>query len=215
MAEHERDALGGPARRGGPPDDTPDGHAAQRGDGESAAIAYERHCERLVRLAYPPRFWETRGGEVVGTLLDLAEPGRSRPSVATVVDVLRGGWLLRLRERPPLWHWLLFRLFGKRVPYAYRWWVRDDIRGRYFVLRLFLFSWITIYVPLTLTYGSDHDVASLMARAAVWALWGAFVWVRRREHRRRLLAKHEFHPDGMPYPYALPPKGPAPTRGVA
>ncbi|MBG0830037.1 hypothetical protein HS041_19910 [Planomonospora sp. ID67723] len=46
--------------------------------GADPGEAYERHCRRLLRLAYPPRFIQTRGEEVLGTLLDLAEPFLAR-----------------------------------------------------------------------------------------------------------------------------------------
>jgi len=43
----------------------------------------------------------------------------------------------RLRERPPLWAWVGYRLFGARVPYRYRMWARDDASGRWFAVRRF------------------------------------------------------------------------------
>ncbi|WP_433509549.1 hypothetical protein ACQP2T_37080 [Nonomuraea sp. CA-143628] len=90
--------------------------------------SYERHC-RLLARAYPLRYRQTRGEELIGTLLDLAEPQQTRPTLRDSLDVVRGGIALRLRERPPLWHWALYRLFHKRLPYAYRWWARDDLLG--------------------------------------------------------------------------------------
>ncbi|MFG1684534.1 hypothetical protein ACGFNP_30525 [Nonomuraea sp. NPDC049269] len=95
---------------------------------------YERRC-RLLARAYPPRYRQTRGEELIGTLLDLAEPQQTRPTLRDSLDVVRGGIALRLRERPPLWHWALYRLFHKRLPYPYRWWARDDLLGSHYLAR--------------------------------------------------------------------------------
>lgn len=57
---------------------------------------YQRRCRPLAR-AYPLRSRQTRGDSL---------------------DVVRGGIALRLRERPPLWHLALYRLFHKRLPYG-------------------------------------------------------------------------------------------------
>ncbi|GGS66569.1 hypothetical protein GCM10010156_26790 [Planobispora rosea] len=164
--------------------------------GPGPGEAYERRCRRLLRLAYPPRFLQTRGEEVLGTLLDLAEPGRTRPGARTVLDVLRGGAALRLRERPPLWDWVLYRLFYRRLPFRHRWWARDDIIGRFFVERLVL-SWILLLL-LSLLALSAFGVT--VHNAQILFGWAAssyvLAWIDRRRIRRHLLAKHEFHPDG-------------------
>ncbi|MGS2640403.1 hypothetical protein [Streptosporangium sp. G12] len=82
---------------------------------EGETNAYERRCRRLIR-AYPPRYRKTRGEEIVATLLELAEPGRNAPSLRDTLDVVRGGLLQRLRERPPEWRLALYRLFRVRLP---------------------------------------------------------------------------------------------------
>ncbi|GAA2904448.1 hypothetical protein GCM10010517_70530 [Streptosporangium fragile] len=90
--------------------------------------AYERRCRLLMR-AYPPRFREYRGQEVLGTLLDLAAPGQTRPTFRDSLDIVRGGLLTRLRDRPPAGQWIGYRLFGRLVPDRYRMWVRDDLNS--------------------------------------------------------------------------------------
>ncbi|GIH96511.1 DUF5313 family protein [Planobispora siamensis] len=172
------------------------------------AEAYERRCRRLLRLAYPPRFIERHGEEILGILLDLAPPGADRPDTRTVLDVLRGGVALRLRERPPLWHWLLYRGFGRRLPFRYRWWARDDIRGSFFVERS-LVTWLLFVLPFTVmeTYGL------IVSGADNW--WGFLFWVGvwyviaragLKGSRRKMLAKHEFNPDGTSYTPLPPPE---------
>ncbi|MGW4425852.1 DUF5313 family protein [Streptosporangium sp. NPDC004631] len=157
--------------------------------------AYERRCRSLMRLAYPPRFREFRGAELLGTLMDLAEPGQSSPTLRDRLDVLRGGLVLRLREHPPLWRWLLYRMLGSRLPWRYRWWARDDIQGRFFLERRFIFNVLlwdlySVLVRLPMPYWVLPGVITLTYLLSLTA----------KDRRRRLfLAKHEFHPDGTSY----------------
>ncbi|WP_031161688.1 hypothetical protein [Streptosporangium roseum] len=91
--------------------------------------AYERRCRLLMR-AYPPRFREHRGQELLGILLDLAAPGQTRPTLRDSFDIVRGGLLTRFRDRPPVGQWIPYRLFGRLVPDRYRMWVRDDLYSK-------------------------------------------------------------------------------------
>lgn len=157
---------------------------------------YERRCRLLLR-GYPRRFRQSRGDEIVGTLLDLREPGRTAPSIGDAYDILRAGVAVRLRGRPPLRCWLFYRLFNKPVPYDYRWWARDDILGRLYVARLVL-SWSVFnYLPLLILF-IENDIRS-------WGLWAATLAATylltlavRGKMRRQMLAKHAFGPDGTP-----------------
>ncbi|WP_435210185.1 hypothetical protein [Micromonospora sp. bgisy143] len=56
----------------------------------------ERRYLRLL-AAYPADYRRARGAEIVGTYLDLAEPGRRWPAPADAVDLLRGGLRQRVR----------------------------------------------------------------------------------------------------------------------
>ncbi|MEU8180242.1 hypothetical protein AB0B86_05610 [Micromonospora sp. NPDC049047] len=56
----------------------------------------ERRYRQLLR-AYPAGYRQARGGEIVGTYLDLADSDRHWPSIFDVVDVLAGGVRERLR----------------------------------------------------------------------------------------------------------------------
>ncbi|WP_434090352.1 hypothetical protein [Micromonospora avicenniae] len=56
----------------------------------------ERRYLRLLR-AYPADYRRSRGAEIVGTYLDLAEQGQRWPSPADAADLLRGGLRQRLR----------------------------------------------------------------------------------------------------------------------
>ncbi|MFC4150622.1 hypothetical protein ACFO0M_30585 [Micromonospora mangrovi] len=56
----------------------------------------ERRYRRLL-WTYPADYRRERGAEIIGTYLDLAGPGRRRPSIADAADLARGGLRQRLR----------------------------------------------------------------------------------------------------------------------
>ncbi|MFI6886510.1 hypothetical protein [Streptosporangium canum] len=161
----------------------------------NAASAYERRCRLLMRLAYPPRFREFRGAELLGTLMDLAGPAQSAPNVRDCLDILRGGLMLRLREHPPLRHWLLYRLVSVRLPWQYRWWARDDIQGRFPFERQLTLG-LLLYGPPILAITQSPPSYGHMAGVLITYL---LLLTSRRSSRRQMLAKHEFHPDGTSY----------------
>ncbi|MFI6787862.1 hypothetical protein ACIBG4_11080 [Nonomuraea sp. NPDC050383] len=159
--------------------------------------AYERRCQLLMRLAYPPRFRESRGAELLGTLLDLAEPGQSRPTMRDCVDVLRSGFMLRLREHPPVWYWLPYQTFAFRLPWRYRWWARDDIQGRFFLERRLVFAALIYGLYFALVQSTlPYWVPALMFGVAYLLLLPA-----KADTRRKWLARYEFHSDGTSYVY--------------
>lgn len=188
---------------------------------------YERRCLTLLR-AYPPRYRAARGDELLGILLDVATPGRETPSIRESWDVIRRGLLTRWRARPPLGRWLLYRAFGTRLPYAYRWWARDDILGRWYAVRDAL-GYLLIAGPATAAAGSGSVVLAHIADgvsigsnspflSGVWAAAGAALMsvILTKSRRRRALKKHEFHPDGTPFEAAPawgPPRPPRVRQG--
>ncbi|MFE5331880.1 hypothetical protein ACFRCG_36415 [Embleya sp. NPDC056575] len=169
---------------------------------------YERHCRLLLR-AYPPRYRLAREAELLGTLLDAAPPGASRPSTGEAWDIVRGGLLTRLRDRPPLHHWLAYRLFAKRVPDRYRMWVRDDALGRFHFLRRNLcghlegIGLLVLMMVLSgpgLTALTDPELL-LPPRTGQWVLLAVLVLgtlnpMYSRRYRTRTLHKHRFAADG-------------------
>jgi hypothetical protein len=198
---------------------------------------YERRCLALLR-AYPPRYRAARGTELLGTLLDAATPGRDTPSVRESWDVIRGGLLTRWRARPPVWRWAAYRGFGARLPYAYRWWARDDVLGRWYRVRSRLGSFL-VFVPCS--YGVTavirafdsvqyhHPYNSPLPHGDGW-WWLAIACAALalipipptdERNRRGVLKKHEFFPDGTPFeaapmwgwtwPPQAPPASPPPT----
>ncbi len=60
----------------------------------STVDGLEKGYRRLL-LAYPSGYREKRADEIVGTLLDSAAPGQTRPSFADAADLITGG----LRQR--------------------------------------------------------------------------------------------------------------------
>jgi hypothetical protein len=171
--------------------------------------AYERRCRTLLR-AYPPRHRRVREDELLGTLLDAAEPGRNTPTLRNAWDIVRGGLAFRLRDRPPPHQWLAYRLVDKRLPYRWRSWVRDDVLGRGYFLRHGLSSGVFMTLVLVTTYefmvlfsgyGFGVIPPSPVIRGCLLGAGLLLVPIRLllRGQRRRVLAKHEFHIDGTPF----------------
>ncbi|WP_406300833.1 hypothetical protein OG948_57870 (plasmid) [Embleya sp. NBC_00888] len=176
---------------------------------------YERHSRLLLRT-YPPRYRDAREAELIGTLLDAAPPGATRPSMGEAWDIVRGGLLTRLRDRPPLHHWLAYRLFAKRVPDRYRMWVRDDALGRFHFLRRNLcghLEGIGLFVLMMVLSGPGFTALMepgllLPPQPGPWILLavlvlGIFNPLYSRRYRTRTLHKHRFAADGTELP-ALP-----------
>src|SRR3954451_25436597 len=80
-----------------------------------AADRLARRYHRLL-VACPAGYRATRADELVGTLLDLALPGQSRPGLADAADLLRAGVAERLRRPLPTGPRTGLRL---AAPYAY------------------------------------------------------------------------------------------------
>lgn len=137
--------------------------------------------------AYPRRWQAAHGEELVAVLLDCAPSGATRPDLGTVVDVVRSGWAVRWRGRPPLWRWLLYRVFGRRLPVRWRPWVEDDIEGRWFPLREALLG-LAIVVPVLALFATDVDAVFLtVIGVAVFAGRLGLAGSRRRMARQRHL----------------------------
>jgi hypothetical protein len=172
-----------------------------------ATSTYERRCRLLLRLAYPPRFREFRGPELLSTLMDLATPGQSSPTLRGGLDVLRGGLMLRLRERPPIGHWLFYRWVGGQLPWKYRWWARDDIRGRFFFERHIAFTMFCTSLWMTLGQVLTSHVTHLLFMGLLGASVVVYLLLlpAKSQFKRRWFARHEFHPDGTSY-VPIPPE---------
>jgi hypothetical protein len=89
------------------------------GAGSSAGRADDLMDERIISSvelwmrAYPRRWREARGEELLALVVDLAGPGAQRLGARAAFDLVRAGWATRWREHPPAHSWLLYRLFGR------------------------------------------------------------------------------------------------------
>ena len=99
--------------------------------------------------AYPRRWRQARGQELVDVVVDLAGPGAQRLDPRAAFDLVRGGWATRWREHPLPQNWLLYRTFDRRIPVAYRSWALDDIDGFWYPIRRFLRgAWLIFLIVL-------------------------------------------------------------------
>lgn len=94
---------------------------------------FERSVRRWMR-AYPRRWRQARGEELLGVLQDLAGPDADRLGARGALDLVRSGWATRWREHPPLGRWLAYRLLDRELP-DHRAWARDDIEGALYGVR--------------------------------------------------------------------------------
>lgn len=150
-----------------------------------ARARYERWCRFLLR-AFPRRWRAHYATELLVVLLDLAPEGARRPDMKTAVDLLRSGWIVRWRSRPPVWRWVLYRGFGKRLPGRYGGWVADDIDGALFPLRDGTGFLVIMTVFWVLTIPSALPVAGA---AMVVVVLSRFVF---RGYFRRTARNHQF-----------------------
>src|SRR4051794_37810995 len=124
------------------------------------SVSYEQRCRVLLR-AYPRRYREVREEELLGTLLDVANPDLAVPSFGDSWDIVRGGLATRLHSRPPVLSWLAYRLWDGQVPIEYRYWVRDDVFGRLHYLRRRLGRLGLTFGMMTLTYTGMYAMGRL------------------------------------------------------
>jgi len=79
------------------------------GGGNGTVDAQIVRSTELWMRAYPCRWREARGEELLGLVVDLAGPDARGLGARAAFDLVRGGWATRWREHPPLHTWLLYR----------------------------------------------------------------------------------------------------------
>ena len=183
--------------------------------GDPQIVADER-IERRVQLwmrAYPRRWREERGEELLGLVVDLAGPAARHLGADAAFDLLRGGLATRWREHPPLHTWLLYRLFDRRIPEAYRSWALNDIDGFWYPIRRNGFSLAIIYAfSYALQVGDPMSSVPPAWHYLVWGLVMAVSWlilwpeVGRDRARLKHVSPHSGEPraEGALVPWDVP-----------
>lgn len=138
------------------------------GNAETAVEATIVESIEFWTRAYPRRWREARGQELVDVVVDLAGPGAQRLDARSAFDLVRGGWATRWREHPLPHTWLLYRMFDRRIPVAYRSWALDDIDGFWYPMRRILGSaW---WMPPWFLLLSQTEGFSLIPALVIFAL---------------------------------------------
>ncbi|PZR53503.1 hypothetical protein DNL40_08360 [Xylanimonas oleitrophica] len=173
-------------------------------DDEARRRAFARSARRWMH-AYPRRWRDVRGDELLGVLEDVAAEGAAagggrfprRLPAREAAALVRAGWALRWRERPPWYLWLAYRALDRRLPERYLWWVVDDIRGP-----LYLWRRLSLAVASgALTYAA-LSVAGVLVRGFSWGTVAAMLAgflvmsvLTRGYHRRTAMQRHVYdHP---------------------
>ena len=115
-----------------------------------AGAPIERQAALWIR-AYPRRWRQERGEELLGLVVELAGPQARHLGASAALDLVRGGWATRWREHPLPHTWLAYRLLDRRIPQAYRSWALDDIDGFWYPIRRSIFS-LAIMCTIAITY---------------------------------------------------------------
>jgi hypothetical protein len=151
-------------------------------------------AERRVRLllaAYPWRVRAEQGDEIVGTVLDALPPGARRLPVRTAIDLVRGGFRVRVRRRPP-WPTVLAYRLGLRIDARWTGWVFDDVEHPHYVrnrrIRAGL-AWLLVMGPMAWAFGDP-----MVVLYGSGGLVGGMAGIARERERRR--ARHGLVPGG-------------------
>jgi Family of unknown function (DUF5313) len=190
--------TGRPGRPANRPTGTP-GSDPDAGLDVAAAQRRRRQLHRLLR-AYPVPWRQQRGAELIGTVLDLT-PDDRRLGWRLRADLVRGGWVTRLREHPPPLRWLAYR-FGVRLPPRWQAWVRQDVLGRFFLVRLLPVTSAPPLVALWADIRFFHDRLWWIPFSTVTAL----NLVALRRARGSALRRHGLADDGQPATYRTGPR---------
>lgn len=159
--------------------------------GSAGAAMEESQIVRSIQFwmrAYPGRWREARGRELIDLVVDLAGPDARRLGARVAFDLVRGGWATRWRDRPPLHTYLLYRMFDRRIPVAYRSWALDDIDGFWYPMRRYEGGawWLPIFLVPRQPGIPGAWLVWYFALVAFAAVVSMLMWPERTRTRARL-----------------------------
>jgi hypothetical protein len=141
--------------------------------------------------AYPRRWRQARGRELVDVVVDLAGPGARRLDPRSAFDLVRGGWATRWREHPLPHTWLLYRMFDRRIPVAYRSWALDDIDGFWYPMRRFLGgTWFLPLMVIITSWPSERGSGAAPALVMFALMVASSMFISPGWYRSRARLKH-------------------------
>jgi hypothetical protein len=164
-----------------------------------ALAAFERSARFWVH-AYPARWRQLYGDEVVTLLVDLRAAGVRRVGAGAAWDLLRTGWGVRLRGRPDPLSWVLYRFFDLPLR-GFADWVADDINGRWYLVRRHVPAWLLLAGMVWYAVDSPTGTASgAVGFAGFLGLILLAVPLVARPTRRQARKRHLLQEDPPPGP---------------
>jgi len=167
-------------------------------------VTAERQIRRAAH-AFPPRWRQHSGDELVATALASLAPDVRRAPRRLLVDIVLAGWRERLRDRPPFYRWVPY-LMGVPIHPKWQVWARDDIGGALYPQRVALRVTCVVappYVVVALALGAHWVWLFPLMQLVGWMLTAPLYakQTRTRAYRR----------NGISFPGQDPPWPPVPT----
>ncbi|MEE9417447.1 MAG: YtxH domain-containing protein [Acidimicrobiales bacterium] len=174
---------------------------------------YNRWTKRAL-FAFPPRWREAHGAELLDVSRALAADSSNRPPTSELMDIVRGGLAVRLRDRPSFGLRMRYRWLDQPVPTIWHDWMHDDLSSRLVGLRALLRPLPIQLVSWALISRSSWGWPPVFALIAIFATTALlFAPYKARRLRRQISKKVGY--DVMSGGGASPPKQTAEVRPVA
>ena len=114
--------------------------------------------------AYPRRWRQQHAAEVTAVLTDLCPAGARRLGPRAAAELVRAGWAMRWRQRPPIGTYLRYRVLEHRPAPVYDGWRRDDLEGVLYPLRaavVLTLALSPVFLALSFAVGWSADTIAV------------------------------------------------------
>jgi hypothetical protein len=158
--------------------------------------------------AFPKRWRVIHADEFLATAAQLSEGLGSIRFVLTLANTVFAGMDVRRRTRPPLRHWLAYRLWNQPVPVAWHGWMRDDLSSPLIGPKMMTVAVAPMVVLGIVQAGAGQFTQSILIFALLYvAMITIGTPYKNRQVRRHVSRKAGWGPDGwrsVPTPWPRP-----------